>query len=261
MTVDPHRDEIDPAAAIGFDREAASYARVRPRYPAEVTDILAREAGGGATVCDLGAGTGIFTRQLLAAGFSVTAVEPVAGMREQFVRDTPSIVPIDATAEHLPFSGGAFDAVTAAQCFHWFDPQPALFEIARTLRPGGTLLMVWNARDESVEWMRAWGDLVADLGGGRPYTDHRERLWEDVVAESGRFEPLQSLLVPNSQVGPPDMIVERTRSTSFIAALAPEQHDAALARVSELIHTHPETAGRDEIVIPYVTHIYWCRVR
>ena len=258
---DVHRDEIDPAAAIGFDRQAGSYSKVRPTYPQGVGDVLLSQAGlvPGSNVCDLGAGTGIFTRFLVALGMNVTAVEPVGGMRDQFVADTAGIDPIDATAEHLPFADETFDAVTAAQCFHWFDPQPALREIARVLKPGGVLVMLWNARDESVDWMNQWGDLVAELGGGRPYQDHREMLWEDVVAEAGLFSPLESTRMANSQVGSPEMVIDRTRSTSFIAALPEDRHNAALAAVAELIASHPDTAGRTEIVIPYETVVYWCR--
>ena len=255
-----HRDEIEPAAAIGFDRQAASYARARPGYPAEVADLLLGEAGlsAGAKVCDVGAGTGIFARFAQGLGLEVTGVEPVAGMRAQFAAQSPDLELVDATAESLPFPDGSFDAVTCAQAFHWFDPQPALREFARVLKPGGTLFLVWNARDESVDWMNQWGELVAELGGGRPYQDHRELLWEDVVAESGRFSKLNEQITPTSQRGSIDLIIDRTRSTSFIAALPPDRHDAALAAIRELVLTHPDTAGLEEIVIPYETHAYWC---
>lgn len=253
-----HRDEIEPAAAIGFDRQAASYAAVRPHYPAAAVQVLADQGlAAGATVVDLGAGTGIFSRQLIDAGYTVLPIEPVAGMRAQFRLDTPGVEPIDATAEHVPVEDGSVDAVVAAQAFHWFDPQPALAEAARVLRPGGVLLLVWNARDESVDWMRAWGELVAEMGGGRPYSDHRERLWEDVVAESEHFGPLSHQHIPNRQVGTVEMVVERTRSTSFIAALDGERHAAALDAVRTLLATHPDTAGHDTIEIPYDTVVYW----
>lgn len=256
-----HRDEIEPAAAIGFDREAASYAAVRPHYPAAAVEVLAEQGvKPGSTVVDLGAGTGIFSRQLIEAGYHVVPIEPVAGMRAQFAVDTPGVEPVDATAEHLPLDDNSADAVVAAQAFHWFDPQPALTEAARVLRPGGVLLLVWNARDESVDWMRAWGELVAEMGGGRPYSDHRETLWEDVVAECDAFGPLTHTHIPNRQVGTVEMVVERTRSTSFIAALDGERHEAALDAVRNLLNTHPDTAGLDAIEIPYDTVVY-CATR
>ena len=261
---DLHRDGVEPAAAVGFGRQAGSYAKVRPAYPAAVMETLTSllPPTPDVHVCDLAAGTGILTRQLLDSGYRVTAVEPVGGMREELERQLAKagVDILDGTAEHLPLDDRSVDAVTVGQAFHWFDPQPALTDIARVLKPGGVLLMVWNARDENVDWMRQWGDLVADLGGGRPYQDHRELLWEDVVAESGLFTPLEHLEVPQGQTGTPELVIERTRSTSFIAALPPERHQHALDAVAELLATHPDTRGRDQITIPYNTQIYWCRL-
>ena len=256
---DLHRDGVEPAAAVGFGRQAGSYAKVRPAYPAAVMETLTSllPPTPDVHVCDLAAGTGILTRQLLDSGYRVTAVEPVGGMREELERQLAKagVDILDGTAEHLPLDDRSVDAVTVGQAFHWFDPQPALTDIARVLKPGGVLLMVWNARDENVDWMRQWGDLVADLGGGRPYQDHRELLWEDVVAESGLFTPLEHLEVPQGQTGTPELVIERTRSTSFIAALPPERHQHALDAVAELLATHPDTRGRDQITIPYNTQI------
>lgn len=261
---DLHRDGVEPAAAVGFGRQAGSYAKVRPAYPAAVMETLTSllPPTPDVHVCDLAAGTGILTRQLLDSGYRVTAVEPVGGMREELERQLAKagVDILDGTAEHLPLDDRSVDAVTVGQAFHWFDPQPALTDIARVLKPGGVLLMVWNARDENVDWMCQWGDLVADLGGGRPYQDHRELLWEDVVAESGLFTPLEHLEVPQGQTGTPELVIERTRSTSFIAALPPERHQHALDAVAELLATHPDTRGRDQITIPYNTQIYWCRL-
>ncbi|CCM63369.1 MAG: class I SAM-dependent methyltransferase [Candidatus Microthrix parvicella] len=261
---DLHRDGVEPAAAVGFGRQAGSYAKVRPAYPAAVMETLTSllPPTPDVHVCDLAAGTGILTRQLLDSGYRVTAVEPVGGMREELERQLAKagVDILDGTAEHLPLDDRSVDAVTVGQAFHWFDPQPALTDIARVLKPGGVLLMVWNARDENVDWMRQWGDLVADLGGGRPYQDHRELLWEDVVAESGLFTPLEHLEVPQGQTGTPELVIERTRSTSFIAALPPERHQHALDAVAQLLATHPDTRGRDQITIPYNTQIYWCRL-
>jgi SAM-dependent methyltransferase len=260
--VDLHRDGVEPAAAVGFGRQAASYSKVRPSYPDAVMETLAGAAGlaGGARVCDLAAGTGILTKQLVDAGYDVVAVEPVAAMRAELSAGVDVEV-IDGTAEAIPLPDASVDAVTVGQAFHWFDPQPALAEIARVLRPGGVLCMVWNARDEDVDWMNQWGDVVAEAGGGRPYQDHRELLWEDVVAESGRFEPLEHREVPHDQTGGPELIIERTRSTSFIAALPPDRHQHALDEVATLLATHPDTRGRDQLTIPYKTQIYWCHLR
>ena len=83
----------------------------------------------------------------------LVAVEPVAGMRAQFAAVLPEVELLVGTAEAIPVPDASVHTVVAAQAFHWFDPSPALTEIARVLRPGGGLGMVWNERDESVPWV------------------------------------------------------------------------------------------------------------
>jgi SAM-dependent methyltransferase len=256
---EPRRD-VHPAAAVGFDREAETYARVRPSYPPEVIGVLA-DAGvrPPAPVCDLAAGTGIFTRLLVDAGYDVVAVEPTSGMRDEFARSGPSAPIVDGTAEAMPLDAASVDAVTVAQGFHWFDAPAALAEIHRVLRPDGVLLMVWNVRDESVDWVHELTDLVHARSGGRPYHDHREFEWRDVVAAAARFSPLQERRFPNPSPTSPQGVVDRVRSTSFVAAMDPEPQAALLAEVAELIATHPDTAGRDAFDYPHHTAVYWCR--
>ena len=250
---------VNPAAAIGFDREAASYASVRPSYPDAVVQLLA-EAGvaPGGRVCDLAAGTGIFTRQLIGAGYDVVAVEPVAGMRAQLTASTPGIDALDGTAELLPLADGSIDAITVAQGFHWFDPQPALVEIARVLRPGGVLLMCWNVRDESVRWVQGWTDTVHGMSGGRPYSDHRERDWVDVIDECGPYGDVSYRRFANSFETSRAAVIERTRSTSFVAAAEPALRDAILEAVGQLIDGDPDTAGRDVFEFPNHCDVWWC---
>src|SRR5690606_39572748 len=57
------------------------------------------------------------------------------------------------SAQTLPLADGALDAVVCAQAFHWFAGREALDEFHRVLRPGGRLGLVWNVRDESVDWV------------------------------------------------------------------------------------------------------------
>lgn len=255
----PPREGVAAAAAVGFERGAGAYAASRPSYPDAVVGMLAAEGVTPASrVVDLAAGTGILTAQLVAAGLEVVAVEPVAAMRAELTRSLPDVEVIDAVAEDLPFEDHSVDAVTVAQGFHWFDAPSALAEIARVLRPGGILLLTWNVRDESVPWMRRWTDVVHEVTGGRPYTDHREQSWADVVAASGRFTPLLLERVDHSFPTTRELVVERTLSTSYVAALDPGPREELIAAVGRLIDTDPDTAGRDTFAFPNLTDIYWC---
>lgn len=141
-----------------FGRAAALYDRARPAYPREAIEwMLGREP---LRVVDLGAGTGIFSREVAAVGHAVTAVEPDAEMRGQLERASRGVEALEGSAEAIPFGDEAVDAVVAAQSFHWFDNAVALAEIARVLVPGGLFAPIWNVRDESVPWVRGMSSVI-----------------------------------------------------------------------------------------------------
>jgi SAM-dependent methyltransferase len=141
-----------------FGRAAALYDRARPAYPCEAIEwMLGPEP---LRVVDLGAGTGIFSRELAALGHSVTAVEPDAQMRRRLALASPGVEVLEGSAEAIPFGDESVDAVVAAQAFHWFDNAAALAEIARVLVPGGLFAPIWNVRDESVPWVRGMSSVI-----------------------------------------------------------------------------------------------------
>jgi SAM-dependent methyltransferase len=116
-------------------------------------------------VLDLGAGTGKLTRSLVALGHDVLAVEPSPEMIGELRRVLPGVEAIEGSAERIPVPDGRFDAVTAGQAFHWFDPELALPEIARVLRPGGILGVVWNLWDEASPTVARLQAVLPGFGG------------------------------------------------------------------------------------------------
>ncbi|GAV46233.1 class I SAM-dependent methyltransferase [Streptomyces acidiscabies] len=154
MTASPH----SPTRARSFDSAAAQYAANRPSYPAELLDTIEELAGRrfvGSIVGDVGAGTGISTRVLYERGANVVGVEPGDGMAAEFRRTLPDVPLVRGDGNNLPFRDGSIDFLTYAQSWHWTDPNRAVPEALRVLRPGGALALWWNTTPYDVAWLAA----------------------------------------------------------------------------------------------------------
>ena len=205
---------IHPAAATGFARAADAYERGRPGYPPDAIDWLAGFVDG--PVVDLAAGTGMLTRALVARGLEVVAVEPVAEMRA-LIGDAARV--LDGTAEAIPIDDGAAGAVTVAQAFHWFDGPRALAEIARVLRPGGALALVFNRRRMEDEVHQRIQGLLAPHRGDVPA--HTAGDWHEAIERSAQFQLVAERSFDNAQALDADGLVDRFGSVSFVAAAGP----------------------------------------
>ena len=143
----------------GFTGLSGVYHKYRPGYPDVCFDALLRESGlnAGDTAADIGSGTGLFTRGLLARGLRVFAVEPNADMRrtsDEALSSYPGFVSVAAPAEHTELPSGSVKLVTAAQSFHWFDAAAFAAECRRILTPDGHAALIWNSRDISHPMIR-----------------------------------------------------------------------------------------------------------
>jgi SAM-dependent methyltransferase len=244
------------AAATGYQTAADTYANSRPDYPAALDHWLADtlHLRPGKSVLDLGAGTGKFTPRLLATGATVTAVEPVAAMRQRLAQDFPQIRALEGTAESIPLPDASLDAIVCAQAFHWFATAAALAEMHRVLKPGGRLGLVWNGRDMSVPWVAAIDTLLRPYEGTAPR--FQSSAWRKAFPAPG-FTPLEKSSFPHGHTGAPEqVIVGRQLSVSFIAALPAVEQDRLAARVRALIAATPELAGKPQVTFPYVTHAF-----
>jgi SAM-dependent methyltransferase len=143
------------------------------------------------------------------------------------------------------------------QAFHWFEMGAALNEAARVVRPGGGVVMVWNARDQSVDWIEQWTHIVHSMSDGKPYHDYRSHDWPQWFEANGSFAPLQYRVVDHPQPSSPTAVMERTRNTSFVGALPPERQGPLLDAVRNLLDTHVDLRGRHEFEMPNQTHIWW----
>jgi SAM-dependent methyltransferase len=250
--------EIHTAALQGYATEAQSYMRGRPGYPAEILPWLAysMRVVPGNLVVDLGAGTGIFTKLLLTTGADVLAVEPVEAMRAQLAEALPGVRVVAGTGSAIPLLSASADAVICAQSFHWFATRSALQEIHRILKPGAKFGLVWNARDESVDWVAAITRII------RPYEVGVPRFYEGDwrKAFTGEyFTALEKSVFAHQHVGAAEKaILDRIQSISFIASLPTHEKDKVADQLRALIASHPALRGRAAISFPYRTEAYSC---
>jgi SAM-dependent methyltransferase len=244
-----------------LDRWPEDYERGRPGWPRAVVDIAG--VPPAAAVLDVGAGTGKLTRLLVSAFGRVIAVEPAEAMRRLLVALCPEVEALTGIGQEIPLSDASVDAVFAAQAFHWFDDERALREIARVLRPGGSLVVMWNVpagpTDPSIAAVERLlnerapkGDLgydPLDLGSPRYAADELHRAFANAP-----FEPLQEARLPNPQTLDREGLVAFFASMGWLADLPDAERLPLLDEVRSLLTT-------DEYRRPWETHVRRTQLR
>ncbi|SNS73053.1 Methyltransferase domain-containing protein [Geodermatophilus saharensis] len=246
-------DPLDPAdwqqRRTSFGAVAADYAALRPGYPPGAVAFLL--GGWPRRVLDLGAGTGLLTGVLLAAGHEVVAVDPSPQMLDQLHARHPGVPVHVGGAEAVPLPDRSVDAVVAGQAAHWFDPEPAAAELRRVLRPGSVVGFVWNVRDERVPWVAALGAALAAEARGHEAD-------QGVVARFARALPADVADAEFRVVQrvPPEQVVGGIGTRSYVATMTPRARAAFLGGLRDLLAGHPDTAARDLLELPYRTNAY-----
>jgi SAM-dependent methyltransferase len=152
--------------AEGFGADAGRYDRARPTYPADLVDRIIA-ASPGRDVLDIGCGTGISARLFQAAGCRVLGVDPDPRMAE-LARQGGTETEV-AKFEDWESAGRTFDAVIAAQAWHWVDPVAGAAKAAAVLRPGGRLAVFWNAFDPPKDLREAFGEVFRRVLPDSPF--------------------------------------------------------------------------------------------
>ena len=230
---------FDRSSSAAFATVAEAYERRRPTYPADAIEWLTDRLGllPGATVVDVGAGTGKLTRDLVPSGAHVIAVEPLAEMRDQLAAAVPGAEVLAGSAEELPLADDSADAVVAASAFHWFDPERALPEIHRVLRPDGRLATVGNGRDPYDSLQQEIHALVG------PYVPAAGELlsWIAVVDASPLFGPIEEFSTTHEQWFDAEGLAERMGTVSYVARLPDDERADVLDRIRALGEAQPES--------------------
>jgi SAM-dependent methyltransferase len=227
--------------SLSFGAEAAAYERGRPSYPPEAIDWLLPP--GARDVLDLGAGTGKLTTRLVERGLGVVAVDPIPEMLELLSNSLPDTPALLGTAEDIPLPDDSVDAVLVAQAWHWFDPERAIKEVARVLRPGGRLGLIWNTADERMGWVKDLGRIIG----------HEEDPFNNTVTLADPFADAERHQVEWTNYLTPQALIDLVASRSYCITSPAEVRTQTLERVRELLATHTGLANSSGLALPYVT--------
>ena len=232
-----------------FGAVADAYDRGRPAYPAEAVAWLLD--GDAKIVLELGAGTGKLTRSMVDQGHAVFATEKDPAMLAVLAERVPEVSAKVAGAEEIPANDRSVDVVVAAQAFHWFDHERAVPEIARVLRPGGHVAVVWNVFDHRIPWVRKLveitGEWAATSGGSH-----------EALCDSELFGDVESTQFASWQDVTRDTLVDLVASRSYIASMPDDQRESKLDEVRALYDDYGR--GHDGMQLPYVVHCFRAEV-
>lgn len=228
-----------------FDRAAELYERARPSFADAAIDWVL--PAGAARVLDLGAGTGKLTASLVDRGLDVVAIDPSPNMLAQLSAKLPDVDARIGSAEAIDLPDAGVDAIFVGSAFHWFARPAADREMARVLRPGGRVGLMWNLRDPASPTARAFEQAPRD------YQSSPERNSEAAELAADWFTPTERRDFPHQQVLTPERFVELVASRSYVIAMPDAERTGYLDRVREYVRTEPELAGRTEFSLGYLT--------
>lgn len=147
-----------------FGDVATMYERFRPGPPSAAIRWMLPDSA--TSVVDLGAGTGVMTKDLLDRVDRVIAIEPDDRMRAILSSNLPGVTALRGTGESVPIDSSSVDVVLASSSWHWMELDPALQEAARVLVPGGTLGVVWTGPDPEGPFITQAQAMLSEMSSG-----------------------------------------------------------------------------------------------
>jgi len=265
--------EVHKMAKVGFGTGTNElYDRARPSYQPDVLSYIRSVVGSVPVVniVEIGSGTGIFTRALLAfpewqsAIGEIKAVEPSEGMRSQFNKTvTDARVSVsEGTFDHTGVPDGWADLIVIAQAFHWcVDHEAALVEFARVLKPNGVAVLVWNLEDrEAAPWVAQLRELYEVYEQGTP--QFRLGLWRkvfDAPSYPKYFQPAKESVFSFHLPSTVDIVQDRVCSKSYIAVLPDDEKQQVREEVDKIVERGDGKVWVDEkagvFEYPYQTFV------
>jgi len=232
-----------------FGTRAGDYARARPGYPLAAVAALAHalKLAAGATVVDLGCGTGLSSEAFLRAGLRVIGVEPNEAMRShamQLSLTYPGFRAVDGRAEATGLEPACADLLVAAQAFHWFDVATTRAEALRILRRPPLAALLWNdRRAEGSAFARGYEQLLLRFSTDYLEIQHRHARADRVAQFFGK-DHWDTITVAHSTPLDFDTLAARLNSASYVPPPGDPRHVPMMQCLRELF----ATTARDGVV-------------
>src|SRR5690606_33978165 len=244
-----------------FTDRVENYVKYRPGYPAGILEFFRDELAmkPDSVIADVGSGTGILTQMFLEHGNTVFAIDPNDAMRaaaEDSFGGDARFHSIKGTAEAPGLADGSIDIATAAQAFHWFDPQRSGDEFRRILKPAGRIALIWNERElDTTPFLRDYEKFLLEFADD--YTSVRHENVNDGTLRTFFNGDYGVKEFANEQSLDLEGLRGRTLSSSYIPTPASPRFGAMNEALVSLFAKHGEN---DRIRILYRTKIYYKQV-
>lgn len=237
--------------AAAFLEGGDHYHKVRPGYPEDSLNWLLETVPGPVhDALDIGAGTGKYTQLLARRGWRITAVDPSADMLARLEADIPDTTTIVGSAEHLELPDESADLAVVAQAWHWCEPIRASTEIARVLRPGGTMGLVWNQLDVGLPWVHR---LARIMHAGDV---HKPDFHPGIGPE---FEPPEPHNTRWVQPVTPEEIMELAKSRSYYLKASEQTRAKVMSNLQWYLFEHLGHVNGEQLDLPYVAQTWRTR--
>ncbi|MBB3110001.1 SAM-dependent methyltransferase [Paenibacillus phyllosphaerae] len=247
-----------------FSNRVDDYVKFRPTYPDPLIDYVIDQfrLAPETPIADIGSGTGIFTRLLLARGLTVYGVEPNEKMRQAAEAEAVNVrkgryQSVDGSAEHSTLPDSSVSAIFCAQAFHWFDAELTKREFQRIVKPDGAVALVWNKRDTigspfAVEYealLHRYAPDYKDVGHMKLTDDDFRRFFRERVYNKVEF--------PHEQFISREQLLGRAASSSYTPSPGTSHYEPFIRELYGLFDQH-QTEGR--VPFHYTTELYYGQV-
>lgn len=241
-----------------FSNRVDNYIKYRPGYPAAILRFLKEKEllNENSIVADIGSGTGISAELFLRNGNAVYGLEPNKEMREageRLLKDYSRFNSIAAAAEDTTLTDHSIDLIVAGQAFHWFDKEKCRTEFKRILRPGGTVVLMWNdRRTDTTQFLQAYEDFIKMFATDYLQVNHKnidEKIFNSFF--TGDYQ-MESFL--NYQYFDYEGLKGRILSSSYMPDESHADFDYMLYVLRKIFNRFAEDG---KVTIEYDTKIYY----